>query len=100
MPIYCVCCELTGTTEHLRVLLPTLGTIIAGLGPYLRVAPTTWLVETEATVEGVLGQLWPQVLDIKERVLVFAVGAGSAWGLHSGSSADEAAEWLGQHLPG
>ena len=98
MPIYCVCCELTDATEHLRVSLPAIGAILAGLGPCLRVAPTTWLVETESTVEAVMDKLWPQVLDAPERVLVFAVGVGAAWGLHSGSGADEAAEWLGRRL--
>jgi hypothetical protein len=98
MPIYCVCCELTDATDRLRVLLPAVGQVVAGLGPCLRVAPMTWLVETEATVEAVLDRLWPQVLAAPERVLVFAVGAGTAWVQHSGSGADVAAEWLTRHL--
>ena len=106
MPILCICCELTDapaaggyTAADLRAMLPAIGDILAGVGPCLRVAPATWLVETGLTAAAVMEHLWPHVLAAPERVLVFAVDPGADWRLHSGAVDDAAVEWLGARLP-
>src|SRR5262245_33136381 len=75
MPILCVCCDLSDapaagghTATDLRSMLPAVSDVVAGFGSCLRVAPATWLVETQQTADTVMEQLWQQVFAERERV--------------------------------
>jgi hypothetical protein len=106
MAIFCICCELTEDTHKSdaynaarhRASLPAIGNVIAELGPCLLVAQSTWLVETELAIDAVIEKFHLYIFSPHELILVFAVGKGAEWRTHSGTSGDEAVDWLCEHL--